>query len=344
MRLSCPVCDNSAGLEAASDVRDMTVRGESYKVKVEYHRCPKCGEEFVDSSQHDPFKEAYELYRSQHSMLRPEEIRAFRRRYQLTQAELASILGLGGATLSRYETGKLQDETHDTLLRLAMTPANLHDLIAASDALPAARREHLLAAVEQDCDCVSPMERYFRLGVARQEPDEFTGFRRFATDRFVNAILLFAQDGVLKTKLNKLLFYADFLHFRDFAVSITGARYARIPFGPAPEDYDLFFALLVKQQSLTVEEVQFIGFAGGPDVTGERYIAATPSNHSIFSEAELETLLFVKRYFRDYGAHRISECSHEEEGYVRTGPGEWISYEHTSSLRLGRTVPQGQSQ
>ena len=306
-------------------------------------KCPKCGEEFVDLSQPDPFKAAYELYRTRHKLLQPEEIRAFRRRYQLTQAELAGILGLGGATLSRYETGKLQDETHDTLLRLAMEPENLHNLAASCDTLPSARKTHLLAAIEQSCDCVSPLERCLGLASARQEPDEFTGYRRFAKDQFVNAILLFAQEGVMKTKLNKLLFYADFLHFRDFAVSITAARYARSPFGPAPEDYSLFFALLSRQLQITVEEVQFRGYEGDSDVTGERYSAEIPSNHEVFSEVELETLLFVRRHFRSYGAGRISDYSHEEEGYVRTAPGDWISYEHASGLRLGRTASPAES-
>ena len=66
--------------------------------------------------------------------------------------------------------------------------------------------------------------------------------------KLFNAILFFCKGRVLKTKLNKLLFYADFKHFKEYAVSITGARYARIPFGPAPDKYAFYFATLLESK------------------------------------------------------------------------------------------------
>jgi len=41
------------------------------------------------------------------------------RRYPITQEELGVLLGWGGATLSRYENGALQDEVHEKMLRMA---------------------------------------------------------------------------------------------------------------------------------------------------------------------------------------------------------------------------------
>jgi len=274
------------------------------------------------------------MYRKTHGMLEPGEIRAFRHRHGLTQAELASILGLGGATLSRYESGRLQDETHDTLLRLAMEPENLQTLVAASDSLASSRKESILAALRSSHDSLASLERCITLRAGPQGPDEFTGYRRFDRKRFVNAVQVFASGGVLKTKLNKLLFYADFAHFRDFAVSITGVRYARIPFGPVPEDFDLYFPLFVRQGLMTVTEMQFPGFNGAPDVTGEEYQTVEKPDLNVFSDSELETLLFVKRFFKDFGARKISDFSHDEEGYSRTAPGEWISYDYAECLRL----------
>src|SRR5207302_260927 len=37
-----------------------------------------------------------------------------------------------------------------------------------------------------------------------------------------------------KTKLNKLLFYADFLAYQKTGQSITGEEYVKQPFGPVP--------------------------------------------------------------------------------------------------------------
>jgi DNA-binding transcriptional regulator YiaG len=48
----------------------------------------------VDSN---PLDKAYRSYRAKHYYLQPEEIKNFRKRYRLTQSELASLLGLSGA-------------------------------------------------------------------------------------------------------------------------------------------------------------------------------------------------------------------------------------------------------
>ena len=40
------------------------------------------------------------------------------------------------------------------------------------------------------------------------------------------------------TKLAKLMFYADFLHYREHTTSITGLAYAHAPQGPIPDRYE----------------------------------------------------------------------------------------------------------
>lgn len=336
MKFSCPVCDNSDGIELVTTKKDFNVRGESFSVDVAYYQCPQCHEEFTDPSLPDPFASAYEMFRRNHRMLTPQEIRDFRHRFGLTQAELAGILGLGGATLSRYESGRLQDETHDTLLRLAMEPENLRTLVVTSHSLSDAKKQEVLATLQSSRDCLDTLERCITSGSGTRVADEFSGYRSFDRDRFANAVKVLAGGGVLKTKLNKLLFYADFLHFRDYAVSITGSRYARIPFGPAPEDYDLYFPLLVRQGLLSLKEISFLGFNGTIDVTGEEYESIEKPDHNVFSDSELETLLMVKRFFKDFGARKISEFSHNEDGYSLTPAGQWISYKYAQSLQFTR--------
>ena len=334
MTLSCPVCDNSTGIEAKKETRELSVRGEPFTVEVDYYRCPQCGEEFVLPSKSDPLDAAYRAYRERHKLLQPEEIRAFRHKYGLTQSELASLLGLGGATLSRYETGRLQDETHDTLLRLAMKPESLRELVAASMALDQEKRNTILTSIEASESGASRLEHYLSFGMGTQEPDEFSGYRRFDRDKLLNAVLLFCSGGMIKTKLNKLLFYADFKHFKDYTVSITGTRYARIPFGPAPDNYDLYYPVLIRQHSIALEEIHYPGFHATDDVSGEKFTSLRSADLNVFLESEVETLLCVKRFFKDHSAGQISEYSHEEEGYIHTPTGELISYDYAVDLKL----------
>lgn len=54
--------------------------------------------------------------------MQPEEIKAIREKYALTQTAFAKILGLGEKTIARYETGSLQDMAQNNLIELARLP------------------------------------------------------------------------------------------------------------------------------------------------------------------------------------------------------------------------------
>ena len=54
----------------------------------------------------------------------------------------------------------------------------------------------------------------------------------------VNAILYFVQNtkGCFKTKLFKLLYFLDFMHFKKHGFSVTGFTYKAFPLGPVPAE------------------------------------------------------------------------------------------------------------
>ena len=331
MKLSCPVCENSSKLELVKGIKDVLIRNEPITIEVEHYECSECGEEFiVPDSKNDPLEDAYRLYRAKHNMLQPEEIRSYRFKYRLTQGELAKLLGLGGASISRYETGKLQDEAHDTLLRLAMDPVKLRELIDSSvDVFSGEKKRMVLNVIkEKEEPIVTSLERFITLNFKNYDPDEHSGFKKFDINRFLNAVLYFCKGGVTKTKLNKLLFYADFKHYKEYTVSISGAQYAHVPFGPAPRDYDFYYPILVRQNSLEIEEIIY------PNFIGENFVTKQEPNLNVFSDTELHILSLVKEFFKDFNATEMSNYSHEEKGYKDTKTNELISYVYGEYLKL----------
>ena len=307
------------------------MRNEPIEVEVQEYKCPKCGEKSLAPTEiNDPFAQAYRLYRTRHRILQPDEIRDFRRRFHLTQEELAKLLGLGGATLSRYENGSLQDRTHDTLIRMAMEPENLRELVSSStDVFSDEKKAEVLRTIDGVSRSKAGLfARAMAAAFHQREADEYSGFKRFDHERFLNAVLYFCKEPVFKTKLNKLLFYADFKHFQEYTVSITGARYARIPFGPAPDGYDLYYPILARQGTIVVEEVIY------PEYMGEQYAAKEEPDLNVFTESELRILALVKEHFKKFNAKEISELSHKEQGYAKTKNGRPISYRYAEDLRL----------
>src|SRR5688572_20552652 len=62
----------------------------------------------------------------------------------------------------------------------------------------------------------------------------------FQRDKFIELILYFSRRGLEEglvigsTKLNKLLFFSDFRAYAKLGQAITGARYQKLGWGPAP--------------------------------------------------------------------------------------------------------------
>lgn len=331
MRKICPNCEEARDVEFIKKNEAINIKGESIEIAVEYFKCKTCGEEFEDPrSEKDPLDDAYREYRRRHEMTQPEEIKALRKRYGLTQTELAKLLGWGGATLSRYENGALQDDAHEKTLRLVKEPHNLLKLIGqAPKALFESKRillEKKLFALEKE---TNSLERIFEERFGRYSPDEYSGYKSLDLDKLFNAVLFLCTGGVLKTVLNKLLFYSEFKHFKKNTVSITGSRYARIHFGPAPDRWRYFFTLLIEEELLDSEEIFY-----NEDVTGEKFTSLRNPDISIFSTEELNTLISVKKRFEGWTAKRISEFSHEERGYRETPNGRLISYRYAEDLQI----------
>jgi len=129
MQELCFNCDYEEELQPIREQVIKTVRGEPIPATKEFYQCPKCEHAFTNSLGHDALDEAYREYRRRHNLLQPEEIRNGREQYGLTQQELSTLLGWKETTLSKYENGALQEESQDTLLKFALEPINLLQLI-----------------------------------------------------------------------------------------------------------------------------------------------------------------------------------------------------------------------
>lgn len=328
MNINCPVCDKT-DVEATKNPVQITVRNEPINVEMDCFHCRACGEVFqIPDINNDVMADAFDAYRKNHHMLQPSEIKDYRARYGLTQTQFADLLGIGTATISRYENGKVPEESHDRLIKLAMEPSCFREIIEKSNGIISDAKKRLILSDMDSSDIgkEEKLKRFVTLNFTTNECSEFTGFKRFDIDQFLNATLFFCKGGCLKTKLNKLLFYADFLHYKLSSTSITGTQYAHIPFGPAPDNYDLYMPTFIRNGYLKTEEIQYTEYSG------EQYTSIIEPNLNCFSDPELRDLVTVKDFFKDFGASRISKFSHKEKGYVETEVGKMITYKYARLL------------
>jgi hypothetical protein len=127
----------------------------------------------------------------------------------------------------------------------------------------------------------------------------------------------------------KLLFYADFKHFKEYTISITGARYAHLPNGPVPDQFETWLnALFGTEPAITKEEIWF------QDYPGEIFSFHGNLDLSVFAPSELKIIATVKERFENYSSRKISDFSHKEKGYLETQNAKLISYRYAEDLQI----------
>ena len=124
MTTTCPFCDTPVQARLVDEAIPYTTPQGTVTLhaQVPYEICAACG--------HEGFGEAGERARTEviyrHlGRLTPWEIVAIRENLGLTQAVFADLLGVGRASLERWERGGImQNQSMDNLIRLMSEPAH----------------------------------------------------------------------------------------------------------------------------------------------------------------------------------------------------------------------------
>lgn len=334
----CPTCEDFCPVRTEDRQETFKVRGCDITVPVSVECCANCGE-MLGSDEQDQriIDQVHAEYRRQKGLLTPEEIKDIRERYQLSQRSFAALLGMSEASINRYERGGLQDESHDTVIRACREPSIVRDLLRRhGNRLSAWQRQRVEQALSDELQEYGNLIKFLgnNCFCMPEEVSKNTGFRRFDYTKFAAVVLWFCNrlGGVYITALNKLLFYSDFLHFKENTVSLTGAAYRRMQYGPVLADYEGLLGLM-EGRNLIVKEEQY--FPNG-DTTGYR-CKRGPSADSVaqdFSTSEIQVLERVAEALGQLKARQVSERSHQETAWLETPERELISYEFAKDLSM----------
>ena len=123
------------------------------------------------------------------------------------------------------------------------------------------------------------------------------------------------------TKLNKVLFFADFAHVRRTGAPISGAEYQKLPQGPAPRRLKPVRDALIASEAARLAREEFLGYEL------HRLVPLRDPDLSVFSTAELETVEQVLADLEGLNARQVSDLSHEEAGWRLVEEGDVIPYE-----------------
>jgi len=113
--------------------------GRAYRVEIPALTVPQCANCRAISIDDEADQQISAAFRREARLLTPEEIRQGREKLGLTQKQFANLLGVGEATVSRWETGaQIQQRAMDRFVRVCLgSPAAME--LLRNDFQPSAR-------------------------------------------------------------------------------------------------------------------------------------------------------------------------------------------------------------
>lgn len=134
------------------------------------------------------------------------------------------------------------------------------------------------------------------------------------------------------TKLNKILFFADFWRYAETGKPITGQAYFRLDKGPAPRRLVPVRKDMERRGELATQTRRYFGHVQ------HRPVALRDPDLGCFSGAEIALVDEVIRRLWNLTAAEVSDLSHQFVGWEAFGDREDIPYEtvFVSGRRLTR--------
>ena len=213
---ACPICD--AAMETRETTKTVTFRDVEIEYSAELSYCHACEIETGDITQTASIqKQISNKYREAESLMSGEEIKQLRAEKGWSQAMLAEQMGVGIASIKRWENVEIQSRSMDNHLRHHLQPGACCSDYTGNRDLSIARIKLVINTFE----------------------------------RKLEKTLLVKGDKLLFAA--KYLWYADMLAFRDLGRSMTGATYAAITFGPQLNNYRDLLDEIMQADAASVE-------------------------------------------------------------------------------------------
>jgi putative zinc finger/helix-turn-helix YgiT family protein len=315
--------------------RTMHFRKEAFEVLYHFYLCADSGEQFTTTEMDEiNLSQLYHQYRAKFHLPFPEEIAAIRDKYALPANKMAEILGFGVNVYRNYEHGEIPSQSNARLIQLIKDPQEFLKLLKISNVYVGdellKKTKVVEALIEKEHPFVNFDFEEYLLG--EKLADQYTGFRIPNLEKFIEMVVFFAQRiQPYKTKMNKLLFYADFLHFKRTCYSISGSRYIAIQKGPVPKNFGSLFEYAVNHKDI---HIAYVGFEEG---MGERFFPEENRqfNAGIFTPEELKVLELVAVTFEDTQTNEIVRMAHEEKAWIDNFEGHRpIDYKYGFELQV----------
>lgn len=294
-------------------------RKEDFRVHVRYYVCEDTGEQFTTTEQDTlQFNDLYAQYRLKHGIPFPDEIRKIRLKYGLNYSQISKILGFGANQYAKYEAGEVPSESNGKMIAAIEDKDVLLRLLKnCKSSFQSSEYDRILTAVIKSRERVDEFGSLHEIIFTDNTRSVYNGYgNKDIAGLFDMVRYIVAKHGeIFPTKLNKLMFYADFCNYRDTGQSISGLQYRALNFGPVPEHYATIYDNVPGLDKRLVETHGMVGTL---------LTCSAEASFDGLSDVEKKTIDKVVDRLKPLGVSEIIDASHKETC--------WKTYSSTHSL------------
>lgn len=285
------------------------VRGEVFTFTFVGYKCEKTGEIFTTIQQEEVnLSQIYNQYRDAHDIPYADEIRNIRKSYGVSASKMSQILGWGENQYRLYENGDIPSLNNGKQLRAIQNPLIFCTYVDMSQLSEKEKSDIKNKAMNSQL-AMNDNVRFIHSLIFGKTKGKFEGYTYQSLGKLKNTMLFFINklDKVFQTKMNKLLFYSDFLSYKRYGHGLTGLSYFAHNFGPVPLHWDKVFSL--------TEDINKDVINCGNGNEGYILTSNISYDENEFSEQEIDILNAVVDKFASCTPSQISEISHQEDGW-----------------------------
>lgn len=317
-------------VKVMQEPRELTFRKEKFNYVAHYYVCADTQEQFTTIEFDElNINQVYNQYRVKYGIPFPDEISHIRSFYGLSASKMSEILGLGTNQYRLYENGEMPSEANGKVLKSIMEPEIFAVFVKnAENQFSAHEYKKIIEKIEHSIKRVNETNRHREI-FGTYTRSLTNGYAPQSYSRLKNIILFFIDKcgGVFNTKMNKLLFYTDFLSYKIRGAGMSGLAYRAIQYGPVPSQWDIVYGSMDDIYS------EIVAFPQSGN-SGTKLCSDIQPDLSSFRPEEVAILEAVINKFKGTTANDISETSHKEEAWIDyIGTKDYIDYNKAFSLK-----------
>ena len=326
-KMKSPFSEGNAVLHCEPST--LMFRKENFNYIHQFYECEDTKERFSTTELDEAnIAQVYNQYRAKYGIPFPEEIKRIRQHYALSATKMSEILGFGENQYRLYENGDMPSEANGKVLMSIMNPEIFRSFVENARGQFSEEEFAKIMSKSEAWDKMKYPPYVMEYMFHNVRRSIYNGFATQSIDKLKNILLYFIErgDGVFFTKMNKLLFYTDFLAYRMTGKGMTGLCYKAIAHGPVPLHWDRVYSFY---NEINQEIVQY------PDGrAGTKLVSNLSPDMTYFSEDEKEMLEYVYQRFKKETPTQISETSHQEDAWKKyLNSDRLISFEMAFSLK-----------